>query len=282
MRGSRKKLDRSHAVTIAVALVLALAGGNLVAAVVTTIGTPDTTTLTQSYANYDLVRPSYKASDELQETVDESYEAQNDIRFYPSYKPFRPQAVGCDLDDPGYRSNPLCKRISEEERIARQTLKEYLNNPAYRCADGRNANLGWNELYKLSPCPNGALRLRLSGGKLRTAHTTDRVRIHSGSMPNANEFNSREHSWDFRLDGPYKEDGKTGNYYAVHCKASQDITPYKTFIRKDEGDWDTVANLDDRDLESKAAYDIVITWTVAGRKTPAWLPFSNDVLKNLL
>lgn len=280
-----RKSDRSRGLFLASMAILALAGGNLAVATASTIDAPDipaySTVFTQTYNNYDLVRPSYKANDELQESVDESYKAQNDIQFYPSYKPFRPHAIGCDLDDPDYRSNPLCKRISEEERIGRQTLREYLNNPAYQCADGRNSRVSWDELYKLSPCPNGALRLRLSNGKLRTVHTTDRVRFHSGSMPNSNEIYSREHGWNFRLDGPYKEDGKPGDYYAVLYRFSQDITPYKTFIRKDGGDWDT-ANLDDRDLNTTSSYDILITWTVPGRKTPAWLPISNDVLENLL
>lgn len=217
-----------------------------------------------------LSTPAYAAPAQLK--------AANDVMHHQA------SPVGCDLTKPDYRNNPLCQNISDKEREARLTLKELLANPAFQCADGRNAGLGWHDLTKFSPCPTGALRLRLSWGTLRLVHTTDSARVYHHAVPADGEFYSAKHGWDYYLNGSVavKENGKTAYHYSISYKASQGITPYKSLIRMNGGDWDTVGNLDDLKLDSKASYDILVTWTEPGRKTPAWLPVDALFLKNLL
>lgn len=293
-RTRRQRVIASLAITFFAALSANLVVANFATASSPTF--PDATTdyifATDGSANDNLdglygIKRSPNPAQTLSPEIDD-YLKNNDIMFYPynagSSPRSHPAPVGCDLNASDFSSNPLCKHISEEERIARLEYKKFVGNPVYKCADGRNAGIDWRTMHELRPCPTGAARLRLSWGKLRVVHTTDTLRIHRGDMSNGGNFYATEHGWDFWLSHPQagKKNGKTVYHYDLAYVRSQNITPYKTFVRKNGGDWDVLANLDDRDLESEASYDIVITWTVPGRKTAAWLPISDYLLRDLL
>lgn len=206
--------------------------------------------------------------------VDESYFTENDIMFYRYNRTPHPTPAGCDLESSDYRANPLCKGISPEERIARLDYRDnFLNKPVYKCADGRNNGLGWQDTHKFRPCPTGATRLRLKGGKLSMVHTTDRVRINIANGNNPKVVAA----WYFMIT---PEDMTTGGRgYRLQYVHANNVTPFTAFVRKDGGAWKTT-NANDPVWSAGGKYEFLFTYNVKGRTTPAWLPFKNECLPN--
>lgn len=286
-----RRFTWKHAFTAAFAVM----AGNLIVATVTTTGTPDIQSVSKMAVSaspsgtpsvspsanpttsYGIVRPNTSPTDRTPPPiVDEAYLHANDAMFYPNYRAFRPDAVGCDTKVPGFRSNPLCQRISKEEQIARTAYAdEFLGNPIYKCADGRNNGLDWRTLDKFRPCPTGALRLRLADGKLSLIHTTDRTQINIANGKNRKV----KAAWYFMISE--EEIGKngvaTGRGNRVYDTHSDKVTPFIVFVREDGGLWRTT-NLDDRAWPVNGTYDFLVTFNVKGRTQPAWLPFDNECL----
>lgn len=170
-------------------------------------------------------------------------------------------ARGCPANDANGtidRTDPYCKKRRDNEAFNR----DYANNPAYKCEDGRNNGLGADSLDKFVPCINGSLRLEIGNGGTVTLYQSTssvvEVQRNVGSAAEKPNMTYGGKDWVIRQTVDGSSDRPTHRIQYFH---NPDLTYFATYVRKGTtGEWRLLADPDDEVFDASAYYQVVVFW----------------------
>lgn len=161
-----------------------------------------------------------------------------------------------DLD----ANDPFCKERDRDQIFATY----FVDNPAYKCRDGRNKGLGIDDMDKFVPCINGSFRLELSSTRGAISEYQSTTRLWSVERKISDEAAAPDPNvtgvdWVVR-QSKYNTD-ENGQFYRLRYFHNDRLKMFGVYYRSGAAsDWKFLPYPNDKKFYTNTGYQVVVFW----------------------